>query len=95
LWNDHPLLLIIRWWNAFEHLEAFHGSGAACSFVGDHATNSLVEDARRSTEMEWTWGRISFQFGEVEGTGVELTSSSRVEAGDFAEIGMILHYTYR
>jgi hypothetical protein len=45
--------------------------------------------------MEWTWGRISFQFGEVEGTGVELTSSSRIEAGDFAEIGMILHYTYR
>jgi hypothetical protein len=45
--------------------------------------------------MEWTWGRISFQFGKVEGTGVELTSSSRVEAGDFAEIGMILHYTYR
>lgn len=52
LWDNHPLLLVVRPGDTLEDLEAFHGSGTASGFVRDHAADSLVEDARRSTEVE-------------------------------------------
>lgn len=54
LGNDHLLLLVIGRGNTLEDLEALHGGSTTGSLVGDHATDGLVEDARRSAEVEGT-----------------------------------------
>lgn len=54
LWHNHPLLLVVWWWNTLEDLESLHGSGATGSLVRDHASDGLVEDASGSAEMEGT-----------------------------------------
>ena len=55
LGNDHLLLLVVGRGNTLKDLEALHGGGTTGSLVGDHATDGLVEDAGRSTEVEGTW----------------------------------------
>jgi len=69
--NNDSLLLIIRRRNTFKDLQSLHGSGTTGGLVGNHATYSLVEDTRGSSE-------------------VERTSSSRVESGNLAKVGMVL-----
>lgn len=54
LGNDHLLLLVIGGRDTLEDLEALKGSGATGSLVGNHAADSLVEDAGRSAEVEGT-----------------------------------------
>lgn len=59
LGNDHLLLLVVRGRDTLEDLEALKGGGTTGSLVGDHATDSLVEDAGRSAEVEGTTtGRV-------------------------------------
>ena len=54
LGNDHLLLLVVRRGDTLEDLQALESGGTAGSLVGDHATDSLVEDARGSAEVEGT-----------------------------------------
>lgn len=57
LGDDHPLNLVIRGRDTLEDLESLHGSGATGGLVGNHSTDSLVEDARRGAEVERAWSR--------------------------------------
>jgi hypothetical protein len=52
--NNHLLLLVVRRRNALEDLEALKGGSAASGLMGDHATDSLVEDTGGSAEVEGT-----------------------------------------
>jgi hypothetical protein len=54
LGNDHLLLLVVRGRDTLEDLETLKGSGTAGGLVGNHATDSLVEDARGGAEVEGT-----------------------------------------
>lgn len=54
LGNDDTLLPVVGGRDTLEHLQALHGGGTAGSLVGDHAANSLVEDAGGSAEVEGT-----------------------------------------
>lgn len=54
LGNDDALLLVIRGRNTLEDLQALHGGGTTGGLVGDHAADSLVEDAGGSAEVEGT-----------------------------------------
>lgn len=54
LGNDNTLLLVVGRGDTLEHLQALHGGGTAGGLVGDHAADSLVEDARGSAEVEGT-----------------------------------------
>lgn len=54
LGNDHLLLLVVGRGNTLEDLEALESGGTTSSLVGHHATDGLVEDSGRSTEMEGT-----------------------------------------
>lgn len=58
LGHDHPLLDIVRRGDTLKDLQAVHRSLTTGSLVGDHATDGLVEDARRSTEMEESVGVV-------------------------------------
>ena len=52
--HDHALLLVVGWRYTFEDLETLHGSGTTSSLMRDHATDGLVEDARRGAKVEWS-----------------------------------------
>lgn len=54
LGNDNALLLVVGGRDTLEHLEALHGGGTAGGLVGNHAADSLVEDAGGGTEVEGT-----------------------------------------
>lgn len=54
LGDDHLLLLVVGRGDTLEDLQALESGGTAGSLVGDHATDGLVEDARRSAEVEGT-----------------------------------------
>jgi hypothetical protein len=54
LGNDNTLLLVVGRGDTLEDLEALHGGGTAGGLVGNHAADSLVEDAGRSAEVEGT-----------------------------------------
>lgn len=54
LGDDDALLLVIRGRNTLEDLEALHSGGTTGGLVGNHAADSLVEDAGRSAEVEGT-----------------------------------------
>ena len=54
LGDDDALLLVIRGRNTLEDLEALHSGGTTGGLVGDHAADSLVEDAGGSAEVEGT-----------------------------------------
>ena len=58
LWNNNTLLTVIRRGNTLKDLQALHGSSTTSGLVGNHTTDSLVEDAGRSTEMERTVGLV-------------------------------------
>jgi len=52
--HDHSLLLVIWGWDSLEDLQSVQGGGASGSLVGDHASDGLVEDTGRSSEVEGT-----------------------------------------
>jgi hypothetical protein len=52
--DNHALNTVIRSGNTFEKLNAIQSSGTTSSLVGNHTTDSLIQDTRRSTEMERT-----------------------------------------
>lgn len=54
LGNDNTLLLVVGRGDTLENLQALHGGGTTGGLVRDHATDSLVEDAGGSTEVEGT-----------------------------------------
>lgn len=54
LGNNHLLLLVVWRRDTLENLKALKSSGTTGSLVGNHATDSLVEDAGRSAEVEGT-----------------------------------------
>lgn len=54
LGDDHLLLLVVGGRDTLKDLEALEGGGTASSLVGNHAADSLVEDARGGAEMEGT-----------------------------------------
>lgn len=54
LWYYHPLLLVVWGRDTFENLETFHRSGTTSGLVRYHASDSFVEDAGRSAEVERT-----------------------------------------
>lgn len=54
LGNDNALLLVVGRGDTLEDLEALHGGGTTGGLVGNHAADSLVEDAGRSAEVEGT-----------------------------------------
>lgn len=54
LGNDHLLLLVVGGRDTLEDLEALKGSSTTGGLVGNHAADGLVEDARRSPEVEGT-----------------------------------------
>ena len=54
LGNDDALLLVVGRGNTLEDLKALHGGGTTGGLVGNHAADSLVEDAGRSAEVEGT-----------------------------------------
>jgi hypothetical protein len=56
--NDEALDAVIRGRNTLEELDAVQGSGTTGALVGDHTTESLVEDAGGGAEMERTASRV-------------------------------------
>lgn len=54
LGDDHLLLLVVGRGDTLKDLEALESGGTTGSLVGDHATDGLVEDSGRSTEVERT-----------------------------------------
>lgn len=54
LGNDNALLLVIGRGDTLEDLQALHSSSTAGGLVGNHAADSLVEDAGGSAEVEGT-----------------------------------------
>lgn len=59
LGDDHLLLLVVRGRDTLEDLKPLESGGAAGSLVGNHATDGLVEDARRGAEVEGACGNVS------------------------------------
>lgn len=52
--NHHLLHLVVRGRDALEDLEPLHRSGPSGRLVGDHATDGLIEDPGRCSEVERT-----------------------------------------
>jgi hypothetical protein len=52
--DDHTLHLVIGRGDTFEKLDAVKSSSTASSLVSNHTTESLVENAGRSAEVEGT-----------------------------------------
>lgn len=67
LGDDHLLLLVVGRGDTLKDLEALESGGTTGSLVGDHATDGLVEDSGRSTEVERTsaGGVVSGDLSEV------------------------------
>lgn len=55
LGDDDPLVLVVGGWATLEGLEAVESGGTASGLVGDHASDSLVENPRRGAEVEGTY----------------------------------------
>lgn len=81
LGNDDLLGLVVGRGDTLEDLKALESGGTAGSLVGDHTTDSLVEDSGRSTEVEGTTagGVVSGDLSEV---GVVLELRAEELAGD-------------
>ena len=45
LWYNHSLDLVVWWWDTLENLKSLHCGGTTSGLVGNHATDSLVEDS--------------------------------------------------
>lgn len=54
LGNNDALLLVVGRGDTLEDLEALHSGGTTGGLVGNHAADSLVENAGRSAEVEGT-----------------------------------------
>ena len=59
LWYDHALLLVIWGRDTLEDFQTLHCCCTTSSFVWNHSSNSLVENARRCTEMEGSCSSMS------------------------------------
>lgn len=57
-WNADTLLLVVRWWNALEDLQASQGDFTASSSVWNHSTDSFPEHSAGSAEVERTTSRV-------------------------------------
>jgi hypothetical protein len=81
LGNDDLLGLVVGRGDTLEDLKALESGGTTGSLVGDHATDGLVEDSGRSTEVEGTTagGVVSGDLSEV---GVVLELRAEELAGD-------------
>ncbi|EDK39520.2 conserved hypothetical protein [Meyerozyma guilliermondii ATCC 6260] len=58
LWNNNSLLLVVWWRNTFKDLESLQSSLTSSGLVRNHTSHSLVENSRRSSEVEWTLGLV-------------------------------------
>jgi hypothetical protein len=91
----HHLLLFVVWGrNTLENLQSLKGGSTASGLVRDHATNGLVEDARRSAEVERSCSRVSIpklSHSKVLGNPESLTSAGWVVPGHLAQVGVVLH----
>jgi hypothetical protein len=69
LGDDHLLLEVVRGRDTLEDLKSLESGGTAGGLVGNHTTDGLVEDTRRSAEVEGTTtGRVvSRHLAEVGG----------------------------
>lgn len=54
LWDNHALDLVVWGWDTLKDLKSLHGGSTTSSLVWDHTTDSLVEDAGWSAEVEWS-----------------------------------------
>jgi hypothetical protein len=86
LGNDDTLLLVIRRRNTLEDLEALHSGGTTGGLVGNHAADSLVEDAGRGAEVEGaaTGGVVTGHLAQV---GVVLELGAEELARDVESLG--------
>ena len=50
--DDHPLFLVIRWWDTLEGLEPLHGFLALLALVWDHSPHGAPKDLGWGTEVE-------------------------------------------
>jgi hypothetical protein len=80
LGNDNALLLVVGRGDTLEDLQALHSGSTAGSLVGDHAADSLVEDAGGSAEVEGTTAS-GVETGHLAQVGVVLhcMSTKRVQ----------------
>jgi hypothetical protein len=77
LGNDDTLLLVVRGRDTLEDLEPLKSSSTAGSLVRDHSAHGLVEDARRSAEVEGTTtGRVVT--GDLAEIGVVLDCCRKI-----------------
>jgi hypothetical protein len=72
LGNDYSLDFVVWWWDTLENLKSLHSSGTTGGLVGNHATDGLVEDSGRSTEMERTYMSQTFNSHDIVFLEMEL-----------------------
>jgi len=58
LWYNHTLGSVVWWWDTLKDLKALQSSLPTGSLVWNHASDSLIEDAGWSTEVERTTGLV-------------------------------------
>lgn len=90
LGDDHLLLVVVGRGDTLEDLEALESSGTAGGLVGNHAADSLVEDARGGTEVERTWDQQSDRVVIAHREKCRLTSAGGVVSGHLAQVGVVL-----
>lgn len=78
LGNNNALLAVVGRGNTLEDLQALHGGGTTGSLVGNHAADSLVEDAGRSAEVEGTTAS-GVEASDLAEVGVVLDCSRQIE----------------
>lgn len=79
LGNDNTLLLVVGRGDTLEDLQALHGGSTAGGLVGNHAADSLVEDAGGSAEVEGTTAS-GVETGHLAEVGVVLHCKSTKES---------------
>lgn len=79
LGNDNALLLVVGRGDTLEDLKALHSGGTTGGLVGNHAADSLVEDAGRSTEVEGTTAS-GVETSHLAEVGVVLHCRSKFES---------------
>lgn len=97
LGNNHLLLLVVWGRDTLEDLEALQGGGTTGSLVGDHAADSLVEDAGWGAVVEGTLKRCqiesSIEQDRARIRACSLTTAGGVVSGHLAQVGVVLDCT--